>query len=512
MGELREKEISLDRKLQFLVDEGTVDSFPQAAQQKVDTDLQKIHFLFQEEASAPLAELEHGLRAWTRSHLQTEDIAKVTALATRAREAFSVLVIIGVGGSDLSARVFHDAFNHPYHNGLSVEERGGAPEVYFTGDTFDPRKLAGLLEMLKARNLLHKTLFNVISKSGTTTETMATLMIIRDALGGLNWRQQVLATTGLTADSVLFRMHEQSRFYGDTLLPVPDGVGGRFSAFSPVGLFFLAMTAGRGETPDTRIRAAVEGVGQAHEDFNLPYNHQNNIAYQLARWIHLAEEVDGTKHPSKSDQDLQDSRTGKAEETHKIHQKPSRNEAERCPGAHSLNIVFYNYADSSCLGEWFVQLCTESIQERGGGANVINAKGPTSNHSILNGIIAGPRDKVVLFIHWEELGPDLVLPKETGMDSKLTELEGLSMTHMQTASYRGTALDFSENGVPNATLTLQSRDIQSVCQLMRLLMDTIAVKGRLQGLHLDNNGGSELTYLQDGVEGYKRNFRSFALE
>ncbi len=465
------KEILLDRKLYFLVDDGTVGAFPQAAQQSVDTALQEIQLLFQEEASAPLIELENGLRAWTRSHLQTEDIAKVTNLAERARETFSVLVTIGVGGSDLSARVFHDSFNHPYHNLLSVEERSGAPEVYFTGDTFDPRKLAGLIEILNTRNLLHKTLFNVISKSGTTTETMATLMIIRDALGDMNWRQQVLATTGLTDDSVLFRMHLQSPFYSGTLLPVPDGVGGRFSAFAPVGLFFLAMTANGGETPDSRIRAAVEGVTQAHEAFNLPYNHQDNIAYQLARWIHLAEEVDGKG-----------------------------------------SIVFYNYADNSSLGEWFVQLYTESIQERGGGTNVINAKGPTSNHSILNGIIAGPKDKVVLFIHSEELGPDLVLPKASEMDSKLTELEGLSMTHMQTASYRGTALDFSENGVPNATLTLPNRDIRSVCQLMRLLMDTIAVKGRLQGLHLDNNDGSELTYLQDGVEGYKRNFRAFALE
>jgi len=468
MEEFNKRKILLDRKLHFSLNDSGSSSFPQAAQQKVDAALQKIHALFQEEASAPLADLERGLRAWTRSHLQDEDIAKVTRLATRAREDFSVMVVIGIGGSDLSARVFHDSFNHPYHNLLSTEERGGAPEVYFTGDTFDPRKLVGLIEMLKTRNLLHKTLFNVISKSGTTTETMAPLMIIREVFGDGNWRQHVLATTGLTADSVLFRMHEESSFYGGTLLPVPDGVGGRFSAFSPVGLFFLAMTAGKDETPETRIRAAVEGVKQAHEDFFLPCEHQDNVAYQLARWIHLAEEVDGKG-----------------------------------------SIVFYNYADNSCLGEWFVQLCTESIQERRAGPNVINAKGPTSNHSILNGIIAGPRDKAVLFIHWKELGTDLVLPRDTGMDKKLTDFEGLSMTHMQTASYRGTALDFSENGISNATLTLSKRDIKSVCQLMRLLMDTIAVKGRLQDLHLDTDGGNELTYLQDGVEGYKRNFRSF---
>ena len=460
----------MDRKLHFSLDDSGSGSVLQAAQQKVDAASQKIHALFQEETSAPLADLERGLRAWTRSHLQNEDIAKVTTLATRAREDFSVLVVIGIGGSDLSDRVFHDSFNHPYHNLLSIEERGGAPEVYFTGDTFDPRKLVGLIEMLKARNLLQKTLFNVISKSGTTTETMATLMVIREMLGDVNWQQQVLATTGLTADSVLFRMHEQSPFYGGTLLPVPDGVGGRFSAFSPVGLFFLAMTAGKSETPETRIRAALDGVKQAHEDFFLPCEHQDNIAYQLARWIHLAEEVDGKG-----------------------------------------SIVFYNYADNSCLGEWFVQLCTESIQERETGPNVINAKGPTSNHSILNGIIAGPRDKIVLFIHWKALGPDLVLPKDTQMDRKLTDFEGLSMTHLQTASYRGTALDFSENNVSNATLTLPKRDIQSVCQLMRVLMDTIAVKGKLQDLHLDTDGRNELTYLQDGVEGYKRNFRKFAV-
>lgn len=488
----------MDSRLRFLVDNEAVGSFPQAAQQDVDTALQGIHLLFQRETEAPLAELERGLRAWTRSHLQSEDIAQVAALATRARETFSVLVTIGVGGSDLSARVFHDSFNHPYHNLLSVEERGGAPEVYFTGDTFDPRKLTGLLEMLKARNLLYKTLFNVISKSGTTTETMATLMIIRDALDDPRWRQHVLVTTGLTDDSLLFRMHKypsySGAFYGDTLLPVPDGVGGRFSAFSPVGLFFLAMTAGKGETPDTRIRAAVEGVSQAHEAFYLAYNHQDNIAYQLARWIHLSEEAIGGRQSAVGEETANDQRS-----------------TESCRD--SLNIVFYNYADSSCLGEWFVQLYTESIQERGGGANVINAKGPTSNHSILNGIIAGPRDKVVLFIEWEDLGPDLRFPEtETYNESHIDELgefEGLSMTHMQTASYLGTALDFSQNGVPNATLTVSKRDIPSVCQVMRLLMDTIAVKGRLQGLHLDNDDGSELTYLQDGVEGYKRNFQSF---
>ena len=448
-------------------------SYRDVEQGNGDARLAAIHSLFAAETDAPLDVLENNLRAWTRSHLQTQHIALCRAVAERARQDFDALVTIGIGGSDLGARVFHDTCNHPYHNRMSVAERGGAPEVYFTGDTFDPRRLIGLLEMLNSRNLLHKTLFNVISKSGRTSETIATLMIIRETLQrqGLTWQKHVVATTGLTPESALFQMHQKKPFYSGELLPVPEGVGGRFSAFSPVGLFFLAMTAGKNETPATRIREAMRGVQRADEDFRSA---ESSVAYQLARWLQFAEESKdiGT-------------------------------------------IVFYNYADNSCLGEWFVQLYTESIQERGGGANVIPAKGPTSNHSILNGILAGPRDKVVLFIHWEKLGDDVNVPKDTGIGGELADFEGLSLSQIQTASYRGTAMSFTENGVPNATLILPKRDIGNVCHLMRTLMDTVAVKGRLQGLHLDDTEialESELTYSQDAVEGYKQRTREIARE
>lgn len=443
----------------------------ETAQGNGDAQLAEIQSLFAAETGAPLDVLARNLRAWTRSHLQKEHIALCLAVAERARQDFAVLVTIGIGGSDLGARVYHDVCNHPYHNRMSVAERGGAPEVYFTGDTFDPRRLIGLLEMLNSRNLLHKTLFNVISKSGRTSETIATLMIIREVLQrhALTWQNHVVATTELTPKSALFQLHQAAPFYSGELLPVPAGVGGRFSAFSPVGLFFLAMTAGKNETPDTRIREAVQGVQRADEDFRSA---ESPVAYQLARWL--------------------EEREGKGIGT----------------------IVFYNYADNSCLGEWFVQLYTESIQERGGGANVIPAKGPTSNHSMLNGILAGPRDKVVLFIHWKELGDDVSVPKDTGIGGELADFEGQSISQIQTASYRGTAMSFTKNGVPNATLILPKRDIGNVCHLMRTLMDTVAVKGRLQGLHLDGTAfalESELTYRQDDVEDYKKRTRDIAM-
>ena len=449
------------------------DTEDQSEHTLTDARLENIQVLFKEEKDAPLSVLEQHLRAWPRSHLQTEHIQQVLDLSAKARNDFFVFVTVGIGGSDLSARVFHEIANHPYHNLLSTAERGGAPEVYFTGDTFDPIRLKALLEMLKSRNLLHKTLFNVISKSGKTGETLATLMIIRDRLQQEfgEWRNQIIATTGMTTKSLLYQFHKESSFYG--VLPVPEGVGGRFSAFSPVGLFFLAMTAGIGESPKGRINTAIDGVQRADRSFHQPYAHPNNTSYHLALWLDSVEKYYGAG-----------------------------------------SIVFYNYADNSRLGEWFVQLYTESIQERGTGSNVIAAKGPTSNHSILNGILAGPRDKAVVFIYWEDLGADLTIPCGNE-DNGLEAFEGLSMNDSQTASYHGTEMDFTDKDIPNVTLMLPRRDISNVCQLMRTLMDTVAVKGRLQELHLTNGIpmlAEELTYHQSAVEGYKQRTEQIAHE
>ena len=100
---------------------------------EIDNRLREIHELFSLEGALPTHTLARYGRAWTRSHLQEGDLRQVVDLADRAREECAVLVTIGIGGSDLGARVFHDVLNPAYHNLLSADERGGAPEVYFAG-------------------------------------------------------------------------------------------------------------------------------------------------------------------------------------------------------------------------------------------------------------------------------------------------------------------------------------------------------------------------------------------
>ena len=112
-----------------------------------------------------------------------------------------------------------------------------------------------------------------------------------------------------------------------------------------------------------------------------------------------------------------------------------------------------------------------------------------------------------MLVRWLSLGEDAEIPTGTGIGGDLKYFEGLPLSAVQDASCRATASDYNNNGVPTALLNVAERDPYHLFLLMRTLMDAVAIKGRLQLLDIDAAGKSdpphELTYLQDGVEGYK---------
>jgi glucose-6-phosphate isomerase len=406
-------------------------------------------------------------------------------VANVVRGAAKAVVVVGIGGSDLGGRVVREVLDPPYANELPESERGGAPLLYFTGNTFDPKELRGILSLLKANGLLKETVVIAISKSGATGETISAALIVAEALkeaGIEHWHQRFVAVTGSNERSVLYRMNQETPFLG--ILPIHDGVGGRFSVHTEVGLLPALVTA---SNPEARLADAVKGLTFADDLFfqefdaesvwNLDPNRANagNAAFQLAAQLHL-------------------------------HELWGRRNA----------LIFYNYASDKSLGDWFTQLLSESIQERGGGLDVIPVTGPTGNHSILNGIARGPRNKVILFIDWNDLGEDLTIPRDTGIGGELAAFEGLKMSQVQAASRQGTQEDLTANGVPNMTLKVGKRDATHLFGLFRVLMDAIAVKGKLQNLDRFDDGSidpsQELTYLQHGVEGYKNRTRAQALK
>ncbi len=147
------------------------------------------------------------------------------------------LVVLGIGGSALGNIALQTALRNPMYNLQSLETRGG-PRL-FVMDNVDPVQFGALLNYLDDQ--LDRTVFNVISKSGETAETAAQFLVIRDLLvrrlGAERARRQILAITDSKGGTM--RTIVDAEDYAS--LPVPDGVGGRFSVLSPVGLFSAAM-------------------------------------------------------------------------------------------------------------------------------------------------------------------------------------------------------------------------------------------------------------------------------
>jgi glucose-6-phosphate isomerase len=166
---------------------------------------------------------------------QLSQLDAVLASARRKRGKFDDVVVLGIGGSALGLTALKTALRPPYWNLLSPRGRGGAPRLWVM-DNVDPDEFAAMTECIDP----HRTLFNVISKSGETPETMSQFMIALELVQecvGKNWRKHFVATTD--AHKGILRPMVDAE--GLESFVVPDGVGGRFSVLSPVGLFPTAM-------------------------------------------------------------------------------------------------------------------------------------------------------------------------------------------------------------------------------------------------------------------------------
>ena len=172
---------------------------------------------------------------WMNLGYNEETLWYVKEYAAMVQDRFENILVLGIGGSALGGLAVTEALLKPYWNLLSEEQRNGLPKIFFL-DNIDPDTMSGLLEILD----LKKTLVNVITKSGSTAETMSQFMIVKNILEaelGDDYRKNIVATTDKRT-GVLRQIAEQE---GYKTFVVPDDVGGRFSVFSAVGLLPFAL-------------------------------------------------------------------------------------------------------------------------------------------------------------------------------------------------------------------------------------------------------------------------------
>ncbi|MFB6094921.1 MAG: glucose-6-phosphate isomerase [Halodesulfurarchaeum sp.] len=357
---------------------------------------------------------EFGYAALDLPH--TTDPSRIEAVADRFQDE-SNLLTIGIGGSALGAATFADALD-------------GNGDVTVL-DNIDPERTITILDDRSLEN----TVVNVVSRSGTTVETIADFLVVREALAeaGLDWTERTVVTTG--PDGPLRDLAEDHDL---PVLDVPEGVPGRFSALSAVGLLAAAVKG-------ADIGAILDGAAQVADTLSGSLFETPAYAYGATMYA-LDQRGAGTN-------------------------------------------VMLPYAERlSAFAEWFAQLWAESLGKDRLGQTPVRAMGATDQHSQLQLYRAGPLDKVVTLLR-PTSRPELSIPE--------AEFEGVPPVGGHTlgavldAEFDATAASLAEAGLPTVRLEIESLDEAGVGELLHTMEAACILAGELYGVE---------TFTQPAVE------------
>ena len=397
---------------------------------------------------------------WMNLGYNEDTVWYVKEYAALVKEKFENILVLGIGGSALGGLAVTEALLKPYWNLLSEEQRNKFPRIFFL-DNIDPDTMNGLLEFLD----LEKTLVNVITKSGSTAETMSQYMIIKNKLEqelGEKHRENIVVTTDKKV-GVLRQLADQE---GYKAFVVPDDVGGRFSVFSAVGLLPFALVG-------IDIDEIIDGV----KDMDLALKNtdiNNNIAAQNAL-IHY----------------LMDTKLGK-----------------------NLSVMMPYSSRLKYVSDWYVQLWAESLgkeyNNNGEKVNVgptpIKAVGATDQHSQIQLYNEGPNNKVINFIRVEEFDTTLNIPQifeYTGIGY----LGGKTINDLINAEADSTRVSLADYSRPTITITLPKVNGYYIGQLLYMLEVQTAIAGELYNINTFDQPGVEqaknYTYALMGRAGYE---------
>jgi glucose-6-phosphate isomerase len=185
--------------------------------------------------AAVLAAAGTGMLEWTDLPNRSPD--DLLRFAAENHGKYDCLLVIGIGGSALGTTALATALLPFYWNELSSTRRRHGPRLYVL-DNVDPDETTALLDRLD----MERTLVNVISKSGTTGESMAGYLVVRQRLEAIVGSRAIKEHLVFTTDPKGGTLRQIGEATGVPMFDLAAGVGGRFSVLSPVGLLPAALT------------------------------------------------------------------------------------------------------------------------------------------------------------------------------------------------------------------------------------------------------------------------------
>ena len=386
-----------------------------------------------------------------------EIVGQIEKMADEIAEQFDALVVLGIGGSALGTTAVARALLPGLYNYLDRDSRNGRPRL-FVLDNVDPVSITELLEHLDPV----KTCFCVISKSGTTVETMSQFLLARqwlqDSVGANHTAHMILITD---RDKGVLRGLINSDGYRSFI--VPEGVGGRFSVLTAVGLLPLAVAG-------VDIGRLLSGAAAFSSRIESPVL-MDNPAYLNAALQYLGYN-------------------------------------KGMPIS-----VFMPYSDRlGGVADWFQQLWAESLGKKmrlNGmadpvGPTLVKAVGATDQHSQIQLYMEGPADKMVTFVTVQSMD-DIKFPVVVDIP-ELEYLAGKTVGTLLNTEQQATAAALARCNRPSVTIQMETISPESVGALLYMLEIQTIFTGALFSIDpFDQPGvesGKNFTYALMGRPGF----------
>lgn len=387
-------------------------------------------------------------------------VKNIKSYVEEVKEQFDAFVVLGIGGSALGPIAVQRAINHPFYNELPKEKRN-YPKFYVL-DNVDPEGLVSLLEIIDIR----KTLFNVITKSGSTSETMSQFMIIKELLETSLGKDQAKSHIVCTTDESKGNLRPIADKEGYKSFVIPAGVGGRFSELTPVGLLPAAMCG-------IDIEEFLAGAAYMDELCQVEAIY-NNPAHMYAL-------------------------------LHYVAMRQGKNISVMMPYADALKYI----------ADWYAQLWAESLGKKYDnegkevyvGQTPVKALGATDQHSQVQLYAEGPYDKVIVFMGVDKYRTDIEIPKIYGDVPSLGFLGGATHNKLIQTEQMATEYALLKAGKTNMTITLPEVNAFTLGQVLYFFEVATSFAGELMGINaFDQPGveeGKNATYALFGRPGYE---------
>ena len=371
-----------------------------------------------------------------------EEFHRIKEAAEKIQSDSEVLLVIGIGGSYLGARAAIEFLRHGFYNEMLAGERK-TPQIYYVGNSMSGTYLNDVIDLLGDKSFS----INVISKSGTTTESAIAFRVFREILVKKYGREGAAKRIYATTDRRRGALKTLADAEGYTCFVIPDDVGGRFSVLTPVGLLPIAVS---GADIDQLMAGATAFRKTALEsDFpsnpSLQYAAVRNILYRKGKNVEILVNYEPSMH---------------------------------------------------YISEWWKQLYGESEGKDQKGIMPASVDLTTDLHSMGQFIQDGSRIKYETVLCLDKPRSGRTLTAEQSDLDGLNYLAGRTMDYVNKCAMQGTMQAHIEGGVPNLMVHIPEQNAFYLGELFYFFEFAVGVSGYINGINPFN---------QPGVEFYKSN-------